>query len=191
MPLPTNFQWIETIGVLPKMVQEGIKLLGVKEIPGSASNPEILKMAAEIGVSSIYKNDDTSWCAVAHNAIAKRAGKTVTYVDKYDFLRALAFEKQGTQFNVGDWEVMDRKAGMFGDTLIFVRPGGGHIGIYIGESLTHFVVMGGNQSNMYSFTRIAKERLHGVRRPRYTVIPESVKKYVLSVTGVPVTTNEA
>jgi len=193
MPLPENFKWIDTIGELPKMVTEGIKLLGIKEIPGAHSNPEILKFADEIGVRDIYKNDDTSWCAVAHYAVCLRAGKAIDIgkKDKYDKLRAKSFAQLGSSVNADTWRVIDRKEAMLGDTLVFVRPGGYHVGMYIGESPTHFIVMGGNQSNMYSITRIAKERLFAVRRPKYNAMPVSVKKYFLSNAGTPVTTNEA
>lgn len=191
MTLPINFQWIQTIGILPKMIEEGIKLLGIKEIKGDKSNPEILKFAEEIGVAHIYKNDDVSWCAVSHNAIAKRAGKKISYKDPYDYLRALSFRKNGIEVNVDDWDIVSIGDAMFSDTLIFKRPGGGHIGMYIGESGTHYYVMGGNQNNEYSFTRIAKERLVAVRRPVYkSGMPPSVKKYYLSDAGVPATTNE-
>lgn len=193
MSLPINFQWLNTIGVLPKMVAEGIKLLGIKEIPGAASNPKILEFAREIGVSAIYKNDDISWCALAHNAVAKRAGKAIYgYSDQWDLLRALKFLMNGVSINKDDWEVIDLDKAVLGDSLIFQRPEGGHIGTYIGENATHFYVMGGNQSNMYSFTRVAKTRLVGVRRPKYKIArPESAVKYFLNDTGIPVTSNEA
>ncbi len=193
LKLPENFQWINKLGTLPKMIIEGILLLGVAEIKGAKSNPIILKFAEDIGVQNIYTNDDTSWCALSHNAIALRAGKKIFgYKDKWDLLRALAFQKNGVEINVEDWEVIPIGKEMFGDSLIFKRPGGGHIGLYIGESKTHYIVMGGNQNNMYSFTRIAKDRLVAVRRPVYKIaMPGSVKKYFLENTGVPVTTNEA
>lgn len=190
--LPSNFKWLLNLGTLPKMITEGMKLLGIQEIKGAKSNPEILKFAAEIGVQNIYKNDDTSWCAVAHNAVAQRAGKKIGgYKDTYDLLRALAFQRQGVDLNADDWDVVPIGQAMLGDTLIFKRPEGGHVGLYIGESATHYYVMGGNQNNMYSFTRIAKGRLVAVRRPQYSAAPVSVKKYQLNDTGVPVTTNEA
>lgn len=193
MNLPKNFEWLGTIGQLPKMILEGILLLGIAEIKGAKSNPVILKFAEDLGVRNIYKNDDTSWCALAHNAVAMRAGKQIMgYSDKYDLLRALAFHKNGTEINKDDWEVIEKDKAMLGDTLIFKRSGGGHIGMYIGESKTHFIVMGGNQNNMYSITRIDKDRLAYVRRPRYKIAqPGSVKKYFLENTGVPITTNEA
>lgn len=193
MNLPKNFEWLKNIGPLPKMVIEGVLLLGVAEIKGEKSNPVILKFAEDIGVQNIYKNDDTSWCALAHNAIALRAGKKIFgYADKYDLLRAGAFRQNGESINVDDWLVIGLDKAMLGDSLVFKRPGGHHIGMYIGESKTHFIVMGGNQNNMYSFTRISKQRLIAVRRPVYKINePASMKKYFLTDTGVPVTTNEA
>lgn len=191
--LPSNFKWLENVGVLPKMIVEGMLVLGIQEIKGPKSNPVILKFAEDIGVSDIYKNDDTSWCALSHNAIALRAGKAIFgYKDKYDLLRALAFQKNGTEINKEDWVVVPISDAILGDTLIFKRPGGGHVGMYIGETDSHYIVMGGNQNNMYSFTRIAKYRLVAVRRPLYKIArPESAKKYILSANGIPITTNEA
>lgn len=192
MNLPENFKWLETIGQLPKMITEGINVLGIKEIKGAQSNLEILIFAKEIGVDDIYKNDDTSWCAVAHNAIAKRSGKKIDgYEDKWDLLRALAFRKNGIDINQNDWGFVDLYNPILGDSLIFRRPEGGHVGIYIGESETHYFVMGGNQNNMYSFTRIAKNRLVAVRRPKYkSPMPITWKKYFLKSDGVPATSNE-
>jgi uncharacterized protein (TIGR02594 family) len=44
----------------------------------------------------------------------------------------------------------------------------GHVGFYIGEDQSYFHVLGGNQSDMVSETKIAKTRLrpHGCRWPR-------------------------
>ncbi len=39
---------------------------------------------------------------------------------------------------------------MLGDILTFKRTGGGHVGIYVGEDLTHYHVLGGNQGNSVS-----------------------------------------
>lgn len=193
MKLPKNFEWIgDILETSPKMIVEGLNLLGVAEIKGQKSNPVILGFAKEIGVDDIYKNDDTSWCALSHNYIALKSGKPIYgYKDKYDLLRALAFGKNGVEINKDEWVVVKNSEAAYGDSLLFKRPGGGHIGLYIGESKTHYIVMGGNQNNMYSFTRIAKERLVAVRRPKYKATPASVKKYFLDNSGLPATTNEA
>lgn len=189
--LPKNFEWLRTIGKLPYMVEEGIKLIGIKEVPGPTSNPQILEFAKFLKVDNIYKNDDTAWCALAQNYIAVKSGKKVEYRDAYDFIRALSFAKLGKEVCINDWTIIPLEEAMFGDSLVFKRPDGGHDAVYIGESSTHFIVMGGNQNNMYGFTRVAKERLVAVRRPKYIMgLPESVKKYFLTNEGVPATTNE-
>lgn len=191
LKLPPNFIWINSIGTLPKMIEEGARILGVQEIPGPLMHPAIRQMAKELDLLDIYTSDDKmAWCALSHCAVANRAGKHIVFKDRYDYLRALSFAKLGMSENISNWVIIDKADAMFGDSLIFKRLEGGHVGMYIGESLTHFYVMGGNQNNMYSFTRISKERLFAVRRPDYRAIPEACKKYQLTDTGVPSTSNE-
>jgi len=138
-------------------------------------------MAKTAEVDDIYKDDDIAWCGVAHAAIAIEAGKEVPF-KKYDRLRAEKFEGFGNAVAKGEE--------MFGDTLVFKRPGGYHVGIYIGEDIECFHVMGGNQGNSYSITRIKKNRLTACRRPHYNNQPIEVKKVWLQATGK-VSDNEA
>lgn len=65
----------------------------------------------------------------------------------------------------------------------------GHVGFYYGEDGTHFHVLGGNQSNAVTVTRVAKARLLGARWPLGR--PQPKKIIHLSPSGAPVTTNEA
>lgn len=181
--IPQQYKWLLDIPVLPKMVAEGLKLMqqNTKEIPGAASNPVIMQLAKEAGVSDIYKNDDVAWCAVAQTALALRAGKEVPFTG-YDRLRAASFTKFGN-------EVVNP---VLGDTLVFKRPGGSHVGIYIGEDEKAYHVMGGNQSNAFNITRIEKKRLVGVRRPVYkSGMPASAVKRQLSPAGISLSQNEA
>jgi hypothetical protein len=46
-----------------------------------------------------------------------------------------------------------------GAVLIFERGSGGHVGFAIGQDITHFYVLGGNQSDAVTIARIAKSRL--------------------------------
>jgi cell wall-associated NlpC family hydrolase len=79
---------------------------------------------------------------------------------------------------------------MLGDILTFKRNGGGHVGIYAGEDATHYHVLGGNQNNSVSVTRIAKSRLHQARRTAWKVAqPANVRKVFLEAKGT-ITTNE-
>jgi hypothetical protein len=80
---------------------------------------------------------------------------------------------------------------MLGDVLTFTRNGGGHVGIYVGEDATHYHVLGGNQNNSVSVSRIAKDRLSQARRTAWKVAqPASVRVVHLEAKGV-ITTNEA
>jgi uncharacterized protein (TIGR02594 family) len=184
MNLSVKYQWLATIGPLPRMIENGLALLGTKEIPGQKSNPIILKMAKEIGVDDIYKNDDTSWCAVFQGYICKISNKPMLEQkgDKYNLLRAKSF---------ADWgNPVTRDDEMLGDILVFKRPGGFHVGMYIGESTKSFFVLGGNQGNAITITEIDKSRLSACRRYYKTNAPASVKKYKLNSSGK-FSTNEA
>lgn len=183
MKLSKEYEWLKAIPVLPKMVSEGLKVLeqDTQEIPGAKANPVILELAKDAGVSDIYKSDEIAWCAVAHAAIAIRAGKEVPF-KKWDRLRAISFLKFGQ-------EVINP---VLGDTLVFSRTGGAHVGLYIAEDEKAYHVLGGNQSNRYSITRILKARLTGVRRPVYnTGMPLSAVARIVAPNGLSISTNEA
>lgn len=177
MRISSQYNWLEDVPGPPKMIAAAIEIgkLDTTELPGSKSNAEILELAKEAGVSDIYKSDETAWCAIAQTAIALRAGKDVPFAG-FDRLRARSFIKFGS--HVDD--------PMFGDVLVFERPGGYHVGMYIGEDNDCYHVAGGNQGNQYSVVRIKKDRLLQARRPVYkTGQPASVKKIFLDGGGQP------
>lgn len=68
----------------------------------------------------------------------------------------------------------------------------GHVGFYVGEDATHYHVLGGNQKNSISITRIAKSRLRedGVRWPSTAMAPVGSALRKSSV-GLLSTVNEA
>ena len=82
------------------------------------------------------------------------------------------------------WSVFGAKspAPVFGDVLLFVRNGGGHVGLYVGEDASAFHVLGGNQSDRVCITRVAKSRLYAARRPLYRVQPANVRPIRLEAT---------
>lgn len=65
----------------------------------------------------------------------------------------------------------------------------GHVGFYVGETAHHYLVLGGNQSNAVTVSKIAKTRLLGARWPKGA--KELGKVIVASGSGIAVTTNEA
>lgn len=169
--LPPAYGWLNSLVPLPRMIAEACKLFGTVEAAGAANSPTIIGWAAEVGgkVEDVYKADSIPWCGLFMAVVAKRAGKEVPA----DPLWALNW----TKFGVAAGQPM------LGDVLTFVRPGGGHVALYIGEDATAYHVLGGNQSDQVCFTRIAKSRLHRVRRPIYTIQPSTVRPFILKGAG--------
>lgn len=181
MNLPEKYKWIETIGTLPKLVVAGLSYLGLKEYPGSGSNPVIMQMAKTLQVDNIYSSDDESWCALFLCYLCWLCGKPMQF-KQYEVLRAASFLKWGYEVKHGEE--------MFGDVCVFQRPGGNHVSILLAETATTYIILGGNQSNAVTITEILKGRLVSARRYYATSpIPVSVKKYVKDSNGV-VSTNE-
>jgi len=82
---------------------------------------------------------------------------------------------------------------VLGATLVFWRVSRtswqGHVGFYFGEDDSHFHVLGGNQSNAVTVTRIAKDRLLSSRWP--IGVPVTGRPIHLTPSGVPISNNEA
>jgi uncharacterized protein (TIGR02594 family) len=166
--LPMEYRWLEEIQQPPRMVVEALKLYGTLETPGARTNPTILAWAKEVGLTRVYTADSIPWCGLFMAVVAKRAGKSWPSTP----LWALSWSKFG------------ERAGQprLGDVLTFIRPGGGHVGLYIGEDRDAYHVLGGNQSDAVTITRIAKTRLQQARR-QYKVMPASAQPIVLAGNG--------
>jgi len=181
MTYPKGYEWLATVGTLPRTIQEGLKLHGVAEIVGKGSNRTIIGWRDELNQAGIaitgYSDDDIPWCGLFAAIVVHRAGKPVVE----NPLWARNWAKFG----------LDAGNPMLGDVLVFQRPGGGgHVGFYVGHDATCYHVLGGNQSNRVSITRIAKDRCIAFRRPAYQVRPASVRPYKVNATGA-VSVNEA
>lgn len=178
--LPAEYAWITqsitAAGGHPHMMVEGIALFGTHESPGPGDNPVIVGWAVECGLGDEYKHDETPWCGLFLAVVTKRAGYKIVG----DPLWALNWSDFGIQSDTPS----------FGDVLTFTRPGGGHVGLYVGEDDSCFHVLGGNESDQVEICRILKTRLHAARRPPYAVAPANVKPVKLSPTGT-VSTNES
>lgn len=160
----------------PKMILEALKLFGTHEIVGKGNSPVILAWAEEVDLAKTYSNDDIPWCGLFMAVVAKRAGKEVPSGSLWAMNWA----------NFGERVLYP----MLGDVLTFKRPTGGHVGIYVGEDTEAYHVLGGNQSNAVTITRISKNRVYSKTRPKYSVLPTNVRKVPLIATGE-LSTNEA
>jgi uncharacterized protein (TIGR02594 family) len=156
--LPAKYQWLLSLEGVPAELQEALKHCGLLETKGAGNTVDIMKWSKEVGVSGWYTADSVPWCGLFKGVCAQRAGWLPK--PKYDLLSALSWLAWGV--------VIDKSQAMLGDTLIFSRNGGGHVGW------------------------IEKSRLMGVRRAKWRISqPVGVKKFRLNRTGEVVSTNEA
>lgn len=155
--LPSAWSWLASEPA-PRMLVEALKLYGVKETSGPANTPEIIAWAREIDprIAKVYTADSIPWCGLFAAIVAKRADKSLPSSPLW--ARAWA-----------SWGDKSPRASL-GDVLVFVRPGGGHVGLYVGEDKTSYAVLGGNQGDAVSIVWIAKSRCIAVRR-EYKLAP--------------------
>lgn len=173
--IPSKYKYLLSEGA-PKLIVEALKIYGTKEIAGKQHNPVIMGWAKETGLSSVYTADEIPWCGLVMAWLCKKTGKPIPVAP----LWALNWAKYGEA----------APEPMLGDILSFKRPGGGHVGIYIGEDKDYYHVLGGNQDNAFNITRIAKVRLYAARRHYSIAAPPNVRKIFLNASGI-ISTNEA
>jgi uncharacterized protein (TIGR02594 family) len=155
----------------PSWMQEARARIGEKEIPGPRHNSWIANGWARLG-APWFNDDETPWCGffVAHCIDA--AGLPYPRL----FPRALEWSKWGKACPPA-----------VGAVVTFKRQGGGHVGFLVGENVTNFYVLGGNQSNMVNIQPIAKNRMDAIRWPVSHALPGPG---LPRMTGGVVSTNE-
>lgn len=127
--------------------------LGVREIPGDANAPEILRYFRDAGDDTV-QTETTPWCAAFAGAMLKRAG-----VSNTGSLLARSYLDWGTPLD-------DARLGAI---AVFSRgddPTAGHIGFVLGEADGKLYLLGGNQSDAVTVASFDKARLLGLRWPR-------------------------
>lgn len=159
----------------PKWMETARTLIGVKEIAGPQHSKPIMSWLAKL--RAWWTDDETPWCGVfvAHVMQANNLPFPKNW------MRAKAWSDYGSRL------LPERIAP--GAILVFERKGGGHVGFYVGEDDLCYHVLGGNQSNMVTISRILKDRCIAVRWPKGQ--PVIGKPVALKLDGTPMTTNEA
>lgn len=186
--IPIKYNWIYTLGLLPRTVTAFLSIYGTKEVAGSGNNPIIMGWAKTLGIKD-FVNDAIAWCGLAMAWIAYQAGYAVSGLDKrgVDVLKTNPlWARNWLYFGI------ESKVPMFGDIMVFERAGGyGHVGVYIAEDDLCYHIGGGNTSDNTIITRIEKSRLLGARIAPYKIRPaESRKRYFVSASGE-ISKNEA
>lgn len=125
--------------------------VGLAEVPGRASNPEIKRMI--LATADWLDGDDsvTAWCGSFRAHIGMRAGTGVPPAA----YRAANWAKWGTEV---------KRDYQNGDTVVLSRPGGFHVALYAGRVDEEFYLLGGNQANKVGFAMYPRESVVAVRR---------------------------
>lgn len=163
-----------TDGGLPSWMRIAKDCVGLKEIPGAKHNSTIQTWLAKLG--AWWRDDETPWCGVFVAHCMREAGLPVPQ----NWMRAKAWADYGS--NLRSTHVAP------GAILVFSRQGGGHVGFYAGEDSTFFYVLGGNQGNAVTISKIAKARCIAIRWPKGEPVVGGPKLVSLKAD---VTTNEA
>ena len=171
-----TYEYLYSLKGLPNTIKWALAELGVQETVGKGSNKTIIAWRDELNQAGVkiagFSEDSVPWCGLFSAIICYRRKKVASEIPTSP-LWARNWAKYGKHATTA----------MLGDTLVFVRNGGGHVGFYVGEDKTAYHVLGGNQSDKVCITRILKSRCIAVRRPPYVTVPKAVKPYYLSATG--------
>lgn len=171
----------------PNWVSIARRYVGLREVPGPNSNSTIMGWAKKLGIKILgaaYGSDAVPWCGLAMAYVMNEAG----FIPPRIALRASSWDTWGQALG----------APRFGCVVRFQRPGGGHVGLIVGEGHpsvrgvpTHcFRVLGGNQSDMVSETWIEAARAVAYRWPPGVPLPAAIPLPRLTATGAP-STDEA
>lgn len=178
--LPAQYRWLEAEPG-PRMIIEALKQYGTLEAPGEADNPKIICWQDELETAGlgrvyagVYRHDAIPWCGLFMAIAAHRANfeRRPERNPPKLYLAALEWASFGVSVPKG--------AAALGDVLVFKRKGGGHIGLYVGYDASAFHVLGDNQSDRVSITRLSRNRLVAVRRPAYRAQPANVRQIPLA-----------
>jgi uncharacterized protein (TIGR02594 family) len=140
----------------PAWLAAARKKLGTREAPGAANSPTIMGWAKRLGgkiLGIVYNADSVPWCGLFVAACVDEAGIKPAPIA----VRASAWATWGSPLLPKELAV--------GAVLVFQRPGGGHVGFYVGEDATAYHVLGGNQGDAVTIARVAKSRCVARRWP--------------------------
>ncbi|MEZ7197924.1 TIGR02594 family protein [Pseudodesulfovibrio karagichevae] len=136
------------------------RFVGVREVPGSQSNPAVLAM---LKLDDDWpEDDDVPWCSAFANYVT-----WLLRLPRSKSLMARSWLKVGRAVN--------EEAEVGFDMVILKRGGGsqpgpevtdatGHVGFYAGMENGKVLVLGGNQGDEVNITAYPRSRVLGIRR---------------------------
>lgn len=137
----------------PKYYAEAERLLGLKEIPGKNTAPEITALWADAGLPQIT-DDETPWCAAFVNGCLVRGNKAST---KSGLARSFKFDEHADKF-----ETLKKPE----KYCIGVMKRGnsswqGHVGLVADFDAKYVWLLGGNQKNAVNISRFPRSSFSG------------------------------
>lgn len=129
--------------------------IGQKEIPGKGENQRIREYHAFASQDNRAEmSEDIAWCASFVCWVLEMLGMGST-----NSRAARSFLK---------WGLSSKSDPLPGDVVVFWRVSKtswqGHVGFYLGETKTHIICLGGNQSNAVNVAQYSKNQLLDIRR---------------------------
>lgn len=131
--------------------------LGAREVPGYGTSPVVKRMLQTI--KAWWNDDETPWCGAAVGDWMARSGFPLA---PHPY-RAKSWLEWGQPIS----------RSILGSIVVLGRDGGGHVGLEIGQTPTHVILLGGNQGNSVSIASFPLSRLIGRRWPLSCPIPGS------------------
>ena len=163
----------------PKWLKTALTKLGTREAAGSANSATILGWAKRLGtrvLGMVYNADSVPWCGVF-----------VAYCLQEDGIEPVGIAVRATSWSTWGQALRPERLSP-GAVLVFARPGGGHVGFYVGEDSAAYHVLGGNQGDAVTIARIAKERCIARRWPPGRAV---IGKPVVMAASKPISNDEA
>lgn len=138
---------------MPPWIDVAMSLMGTKEVPGAANNPKIIAWSKVIGgnIEKSYIADSIPWCGlfVAYCLVS------VGIPPVTDALWALNWRNLGEK----------QASPSFGSVFTMSRQGGGHTGFAVSQDKHHWHILGGNQGDSVTITKIVKSPQHRFNFP--------------------------
>lgn len=149
----------------PEWVQAALAEQGQAERPGAAHNPRIVEYHATTTLRA--RDDETPWCASFVGWCLQQAG--------------LAGTRRAAAASYSTWG-QPLSQPVLGAVVTFTRPGGGHVGFYMGQRGGKWLILGGNQSNKVSVASYDPAKHTAIRWPAGVPLPNAIAP--LSKSGV-------
>ena len=171
---------LDTIPLEMPWLIEAYNLIGTQEDPGRGSNEAIIGWGERLRIN--YTDDEIPWCGlfVAHCVGSQLPSEPLPT----NPLGARNWSKFGTKCDVPQ----------LGSIMVFWRgsPDGwqGHVGFYWAEDSTCYQILGGNQSNSVSISRLHKDRLIEARWPSMSMPAQGITR-TAAIDGKLLSVNEA